>query len=148
MVKSRYLRKKCLLNTKNSVLIVFPQFIKVFFKLDKKKLKHKHNFSKIVFFTTIISSILCRKANEFYNVCCLKHLFKTFILKTTCYLVFSIKTVYEAASQEGWVFVMYRSIDGFGQFYGYFYFVSLIFFLAWSIKVSEKLERKIPLSGS
>ena len=78
----------------------------------------------------------------------LKHLFKTFILKTTCYLVFSIKTVYEAASQEGWVFVMYRSIDGFGQFYGYFYFVSLIFFLAWSIKVSEKLERKIPLSGS
>ncbi|XP_056321444.1 sodium leak channel non-selective protein isoform X2 [Danio aesculapii] len=46
----------------------------------------------------------------------------------------SIFTVYEAASQEGWVFIMYRAIDSFPRWRSYFYFLTLIFFLAWLVK--------------
>nr|XP_009858187.2 sodium leak channel non-selective protein [Ciona intestinalis] len=46
----------------------------------------------------------------------------------------SIKTVYEAASQEGWVFLMYKNIDSYQDWHGYLYFVTLIFFLAWLVK--------------
>lgn len=49
----------------------------------------------------------------------------------------SIFTVYEAASQEGWVFLMYRAIDSFPRWRSYFYFITLIFFLAWLVKVQE-----------
>ncbi|KAK2118826.1 hypothetical protein P7K49_000212, partial [Saguinus oedipus] len=49
----------------------------------------------------------------------------------------SIFTVYEAASQEGWVFLMYRAIDSFPRWRSYFYFITLIFFLAWLVKKSE-----------
>lgn len=48
----------------------------------------------------------------------------------------SIFTVYEAASQEGWVFLMYRAIDSFPRWRSYFYFITLIFFLAWLVKVT------------
>lgn len=47
----------------------------------------------------------------------------------------SIFTVYEASSQEGWVFLMYRAIDSFPRWRSYFYFITLIFFLAWLVKV-------------
>nr|XP_021504471.1 sodium leak channel non-selective protein-like [Meriones unguiculatus] len=46
----------------------------------------------------------------------------------------SIFTVYEASSQEGWVFLMYRAIDSFPRWRSYFYFITLIFFLAWLVK--------------
>lgn len=49
----------------------------------------------------------------------------------------SIFTVYEAASQEGWVFIMYRAIDSFPRWRSYFYFITLIFFLAWLVKVEK-----------
>lgn len=49
----------------------------------------------------------------------------------------SIFTVYEAASQEGWVFIMYRAIDSFPRWRSYFYFITLIFFLAWLVKVGR-----------
>lgn len=51
----------------------------------------------------------------------------------------SIFTVYEAASQEGWVFLMYRAIDSFPRWRSYFYFITLIFFLAWLVKVLKNL---------
>lgn len=51
----------------------------------------------------------------------------------------SIFTVYEAASQEGWVFLMYRAIDSFPRWRSYFYFITLIFFLAWLVKVLQKV---------
>lgn len=50
----------------------------------------------------------------------------------------SIFTVYEASSQEGWVFLMYRAIDSFPRWRSYFYFITLIFFLAWLVKVREE----------
>ena len=46
----------------------------------------------------------------------------------------SVKTVYVAASQEGWVFMMYKTIDAYAYWLGYLYFISLIFFLAWLVK--------------
>ncbi|XP_076808944.1 sodium leak channel NALCN-like isoform X2 [Clavelina lepadiformis] len=49
-------------------------------------------------------------------------------------IVTSIKTVYEAASQEGWVFLMYKNIDSYTDWHSYVYFFSLIFFLAWLVK--------------
>lgn len=49
--------------------------------------------------------------------------------------------MYEAASQEGWVFLMYRAIDSFPRWRSYFYFITLIFFLAWLVKVLEKIVR-------
>ncbi|KAL3318085.1 hypothetical protein Ciccas_003257 [Cichlidogyrus casuarinus] len=46
----------------------------------------------------------------------------------------SIFTVYQAASQEGWVFIMYRSMDCLQSWMSVAYFLSLIFFLAWLVK--------------
>ena len=62
-------------------------------------------------------------------------------------------TVYQAASQEGWVYIMYRSevrtfigenivmscdnyraTDSLDPWKSSFYFVSMIFFLAWMVK--------------
>lgn len=60
-------------------------------------------------------------------------------MKCICAVFFSgtsIFTVYEAASQEGWVFLMYRAIDSFPRWRSYFYFITLIFFLAWLVKVT------------
>ncbi|CAF0718540.1 unnamed protein product [Brachionus calyciflorus] len=49
-------------------------------------------------------------------------------------IITSIFTVYEAASQEGWVFLMYRATDSLPSWKAYFYFFSMIFFLAWLVK--------------
>ncbi|XP_012934773.1 sodium leak channel non-selective protein [Aplysia californica] len=46
----------------------------------------------------------------------------------------SVFTVYQAASQEGWVFLMYNAIDSLQSWKAYIYFVTLIFFLAWLVK--------------
>lgn len=48
----------------------------------------------------------------------------------------SLFTVYMAASQEGWVYVMYDCTDSFQSGLTFLYFVTLIFFLAWLVKVS------------
>ncbi|XP_078664203.1 sodium leak channel NALCN-like isoform X2 [Branchiostoma floridae x Branchiostoma belcheri] len=45
----------------------------------------------------------------------------------------SVFTVYNAASQEGWVFTMYKTIDSFPEWRSV-YFFSMIFFLAWLVK--------------
>ncbi|XP_052783697.1 sodium leak channel NALCN-like isoform X2 [Mya arenaria] len=46
----------------------------------------------------------------------------------------SFFTVYEAASQEGWVFLMYRAMDSLESGVAIVYFISLIFLLAWLVK--------------
>uniref|UniRef100_T1HU44 Sodium leak channel NALCN n=1 Tax=Rhodnius prolixus TaxID=13249 RepID=T1HU44_RHOPR len=46
----------------------------------------------------------------------------------------SIFTVYQAASQEGWVFIMYRAIDSLPGWRASVYFSTMIFFLAWLVK--------------
>ncbi|UJR35694.1 hypothetical protein I4U23_028443 [Adineta vaga] len=46
----------------------------------------------------------------------------------------SIFSVYESSSQEGWVFLMYRAIDSLPSWRAFFYFITLIFFLAWLVK--------------
>jgi len=56
------------------------------------------------------------------------------------FTVVSIKTVYEAASQEGWVFLMYKMIDSHQAWHGCLYFFTLIFLLAWLVKVLEICE--------
>ncbi|BES93887.1 voltage-gated ion channel [Nesidiocoris tenuis] len=48
--------------------------------------------------------------------------------------VSSIFTVYQAASQEGWVFIMYRAIDSLPGWRAVCYFSTMIFFLAWLVK--------------
>jgi hypothetical protein len=63
----------------------------------------------------------------FVNVCCFLHS----VLPATSFF-----TVYEAASQEGWVFIMYRTLDSLPSWRGYVFFISMIFFLAWLVKVS------------
>lgn len=50
------------------------------------------------------------------------------------YLATSIFTVYQAASQEGWVFIMYRAIDSLPAWRAVLYFSTMIFFLAWLVK--------------
>lgn len=49
-------------------------------------------------------------------------------------LVTSFFTVYQAASQEGWVFIMYRAIDSLPGWMAVLYFSTMIFFLAWLVK--------------
>ncbi|XP_031638611.1 sodium leak channel non-selective protein [Contarinia nasturtii] len=46
----------------------------------------------------------------------------------------SIFTVYQASSQEGWVFIMYRAIDSLPAWRAVFFFSTMIFFLAWLVK--------------
>ena len=46
----------------------------------------------------------------------------------------SIFTVYLAASEEGWVYVLYDCIDSLPSHVAFLYFVTLIFFLAWLVK--------------
>ncbi|KAK7076029.1 hypothetical protein SK128_019150 [Halocaridina rubra] len=45
----------------------------------------------------------------------------------------SIFTVYQAASQEGWVFIMYRAIDSLPGWRATFFFTTMIFFLSWLV---------------
>ncbi|CAF3639514.1 unnamed protein product [Adineta steineri] len=49
-------------------------------------------------------------------------------------LATSFFSVYESASQEGWVFLMYRAIDSLPSWRAFFYFITMIFFLAWLVK--------------
>ncbi len=46
----------------------------------------------------------------------------------------SVFTVYTAASQEGWVYIMYRAGDSVQHWKAAFYFTTMIFFLAWMVK--------------
>ena len=57
-------------------------------------------------------------------------------------LATSFFSVYESASQEGWVFLMYRAIDSLPSWRAFFYFITLIFFLAWLVKVSVYRRRE------
>lgn len=50
----------------------------------------------------------------------------------------SFFTVYEAGSQEGWVFLMYDAIDSLPTELALIYFISLIFLMAWLVKVILK----------
>lgn len=46
----------------------------------------------------------------------------------------SFFTVYEAGSQEGWVFLMYEAMDSLPSELTLIYFISLIFLMAWLVK--------------
>lgn len=55
-------------------------------------------------------------------------------LNILIFLGTSIFTVYQAASQEGWVYIMFRTFDSLPAWRAIFYFSTLIFFLAWLVK--------------
>lgn len=46
----------------------------------------------------------------------------------------SVFTVYQAASQEGWSYLMYQAMDSLPMWRAATYYVTLIFFLAWLVK--------------
>ncbi|GMT23316.1 hypothetical protein PFISCL1PPCAC_14613, partial [Pristionchus fissidentatus] len=46
----------------------------------------------------------------------------------------SVFTVYLAASEEGWVYVLYDCMDTLPSHFAFFYFLTLIFFMAWLVK--------------
>uniref|UniRef100_A0A0N4VXZ1 Ion_trans domain-containing protein n=1 Tax=Haemonchus placei TaxID=6290 RepID=A0A0N4VXZ1_HAEPC len=48
----------------------------------------------------------------------------------------SVFTVYLAASEEGWVYVLYDCMDSLPSHLAFIYFLTLIFFLAWLVKVN------------
>ena len=50
------------------------------------------------------------------------------------YTATSIFTVYQAFSQEGWVFIMYRAVDTLPAWRAFIYFTTMIFFLSWLVK--------------
>ena len=77
-----------------------------------------------------ISKLLLNLLNNSHRIQIIKYLIK----------VTSIFTVYEAASQEGWVFLMYRANDSLPSWKAIFYFFSMIFFLAWLVKVKMVLN--------
>lgn len=58
-----------------------------------------------------------------------------FIFSIICLIAAtSIFTVYQAASQEGWVLIMYRTIDALPNWRATFFFSTMIFFLSWLVK--------------
>jgi len=50
------------------------------------------------------------------------------------FIATSLFTVYQASSQEGWVYVMHRAMDSLPGWRAPLYFVTMIFFLAWLVK--------------
>ena len=56
--------------------------------------------------------------------------------KKIVHLGASVFTVYLAASEEGWVYVLYDCLDSLPSHFAFVYFVTLIFFLAWLVKVN------------
>ncbi|GMR47689.1 hypothetical protein PMAYCL1PPCAC_17884, partial [Pristionchus mayeri] len=48
--------------------------------------------------------------------------------------VASVFTVYLAASEEGWVYVLYDCMDSLPSHFAFLYFLTLIFFMAWLVK--------------
>ena len=42
--------------------------------------------------------------------------------------------MYQAFSQEGWVFIMYRAVDTLPAWRAFMYFTTMIFFLSWLVK--------------
>ena len=65
------------------------------------------------------------------------------IVPDICHILFYIAatsffTVYEAGSQEGWVFLMYDALDSLPTELALIYFISLIFLMAWLVKVILK----------
>jgi hypothetical protein len=48
--------------------------------------------------------------------------------------VTSLFTVYQAASQEAWTWLLYRTLDSLPAWRAMIYFITLIFFLAWLVK--------------
>lgn len=61
-------------------------------------------------------------------------LYSNLIIASLYFTVTSFFTVYQAASQEGWVFIMYRAIDSLPGWRAVLYFSTMIFFLAWLVK--------------
>lgn len=53
--------------------------------------------------------------------------------------VASVFTVYLAASEEGWVYVLYDCMDSLPSHFAFLYFLTLIFFMAWLVKVRRTL---------
>ena len=49
----------------------------------------------------------------------------------------SLFTVYLAASEEGWVYVLYDCMDALPSYLSVIYFLSMIFFFAWLVKVKD-----------
>ncbi|KAI6181392.1 Four domain-type voltage-gated ion channel alpha-1 subunit [Aphelenchoides besseyi] len=54
--------------------------------------------------------------------------------KTEGFYGHSVFTVYLAASEEGWVYVLYDCLDSLPTYLAIMYFITLIFFLAWLVK--------------
>lgn len=60
-------------------------------------------------------------------------------------------TVYLAASEEGWVYVLYDCMDSLPSHLAFAYFLTLIFFMAWLVKVVfptiKRQSREIRMSS-
>jgi sodium leak channel non-selective protein len=79
---------------------------------------------------------LSAKSEGFYGM--FDH-FGRFTVKYISFIVLkgaSVFTVYLAASEEGWVYVLYDCLDSLPSHFAFFYFVTLIFFMAWLVKVN------------
>ncbi|XP_031413530.1 sodium leak channel non-selective protein-like [Meleagris gallopavo] len=100
---------------------------------DLKKLKQKMMRSSVfhMFILSMVAVDVIVAASNYYKGENFKRQYDEFYLAEVSTSIF---TVYEAASQEGWVFLMYRAIDSFPRWRSYFYFITLIFFLAWLVK--------------
>lgn len=72
--------------------------------------------------------------DEFGKLLCFFVYFECRNMNTLIFLATSIFTVYQAASQEGWVYIMFRTFDSLPAWRAIFYFSTLIFFLAWLVK--------------
>lgn len=57
-----------------------------------------------------------------------------FITFTYFYLQLWVYLLCTSASLEGWVFILYKVTDSFSSYSGYFFFISMVFFLSWLVK--------------
>ncbi|CAL4058549.1 unnamed protein product, partial [Meganyctiphanes norvegica] len=118
--------------------------VQLFGELSNHCVLENTNLSQITINSLAIPDTFCSTTNTSgyqcpYGFVC-ENLNRTFLkANVTGYIGFqnfatSIFTVYQAASQEGWVFIMYRAIDSLPVWRSTLFFATMIFFLSWLVK--------------
>ncbi|CAI5447137.1 unnamed protein product [Caenorhabditis angaria] len=116
--------------------------IQLFGRMDYHCVRHGTNTSNVTIQDLAIPDTMCSPDNISGYVCPEPMVCKQLNLNAKgegFYGMFndfgaSVFTVYLAASEEGWVYVLYDCMDSLPSYLAFLYFCTLIFFLAWLVK--------------
>ncbi|GBP70250.1 Sodium leak channel non-selective protein [Eumeta japonica] len=121
--------------------LIMIRFLRVFLKFSMPKSRINQIFNDVTINSLAIPDTFCSPDPDSGYQCpsgmkCMKLNLSKYIMGFNGFEEFttSLFTVYQASSQEGWVFIMYRAIDSLPTWRSALYFSTMIFFLAWLVK--------------